>query len=74
MFSPYESYRTTGITLSDISYVTNQPSLFEQTTTSQKIYQVIDKLNEKFGKLLVTPAINQQALEKDDRITMSPFG
>ena len=67
IFNPRESYRTTGITLSDISYITNQPSLFEQSTTSQKIYQTIDKLNEKFGKVLVTPATNVKALESDDR-------
>lgn len=74
IYSPRQSYRTTGVTLSDISYNTNQPSLFDKPSTSQKIYQTIDKLNEKFGKVLVTPATNKKALESNDTIKMSPFG
>ena len=63
VYNPKELYRTTGVALYDLSYITNQPSLFDQPNTSQKIYETIDKLNKKFGKILVTPATNKVILD-----------
>lgn len=74
IYNPKEIYRTTWVSLYDLSYITNQPSLFDQPTTSQKIYQTIDKLNEKFGKILVTPATNKTILDKGECDLMKPFG
>lgn len=74
IYSPRQSYRTTGVTLSDISYNTNQPSLFDKPSTSQKIYQTIEKLNEKFGGIVITSATTHRTLQKGEDSLMKIRG
>ncbi|MEX1027627.1 MAG: DNA polymerase IV [Candidatus Paceibacterota bacterium] len=53
LFRPGTEYRTTGIVLADlVSHTQVQPDLFgrqQQSDGSEKLYDVIDQLNQRFG-------------------------
>lgn len=68
LFNPRELYRATGVVLSKLQEdKIKQLDLFEETLRAenlQKLFQSVDKINEKFGKHTVFLASSFQAHEK----------
>jgi hypothetical protein len=66
IYSPHELRRTTGVTLSEISYNVQETWLFDNPSTDKKIYETIEKLNEKFGGIVITSATTHRTLQKGE--------
>lgn len=64
-YDPESLYRTTWVWFGEISYQQQKYGLFDQKIERQdKVQDVISKLNDKFGKIMVTSAADKQMLTK----------
>ncbi len=68
LMRPGELYRTTGITLSDLTeHADRQPDLFSDTGALEakaRIFEKVDELRERYGKHAVYLASSMQAIEQ----------